>query len=177
MHWLDTTLLTLLGIGATLGFFSGLLWQIARLAAWGLGLWATIRFHEPAADLVRQHILRNGDSRLVAGVAYVLVFLAVYVSLLLGAALGKRMLEASGFNWLDRLLGALLGAAKSAAVLAGICMLGTRLSHPTVDAWLTQSKIAPALAQGMEQAMTLIPDDAKRDLAETLTQWRGKLDG
>ena len=52
MHWLDSTLLAILALGAGFGFMTGLLWQIARVASLALGLWASLLYHDQAAELI-----------------------------------------------------------------------------------------------------------------------------
>jgi uncharacterized membrane protein required for colicin V production len=166
MHWLDTTFLVLLAAGAGLGFCSGLLWQVARVLNLGIALFATFALHEPTVELLQEHALRHADPSVLNGTAYLVVFLACYLLLLLLAHLLQRMLQASGFSWLDRFLGAGLGAVKTAAVLAGICLLLSRLPNPLVQESLSRSALAPTLSHGMESALALIPDDFKRDFID-----------
>jgi membrane protein required for colicin V production len=169
MHWLDTTLLVLLAVGAALGFYSGLLWQVARLASFGLALYGSVLFHAPAVELLRERVLRDGDPRLVDTSAYVVVFLAIYgVLLLVGRAL-KNLVSASGLGWVDRSLGGCFGFAKAATLLGVLCFLGNRGTATSHD-WINQSTVAAELCRGTESALEMIPDEYKRNLADSLTQ-------
>lgn len=172
MHWLDTTFLVLLAAGAGLGFCSGLLWQLARVLSLGIALFATFTLHEPTVEFLQINVLREADANVVKGAAYLLVFVLGYILLLSLAHLMQRMLQASGFTWLDRFLGAGLGAAKTAAVLAGVCLLLSRLPNPLVQDSLAQSTLAPTLSRGMESALALIPDDLKRDFADSVSRFK-----
>lgn len=176
MHWLDSTLLALLAIGAVVGFMSGLLWQVARVVSLGVALWATLLFHEPAVKLVSEFVLQGADSNLIRVVAYAVVFLIVYFLLVLATKLVQKMVEASGFSWLDRCLGACLGVTKTAIILGGVCLLISRATNPSMQEWMTRCSIAPSLAHSTESALTLIPEDYKRSLADTLVTLRAKVD-
>ncbi|MEI7685096.1 MAG: CvpA family protein [Planctomycetota bacterium] len=176
MHWLDTTLLALLALGAVFGFMTGLLWQIARVASLALGLWGSILFHEQAVGLVREYALRDADSTLVNGAAYAVVFLIVYFLLLLVTRFLQQLLQASGFAWMDRFLGAMLGAVKTAAVLGAGCLLVSRLSNSTTREWMDRCSIAPVMSRGMETTLAMIPDDTRRDFADSLVTLKAKID-
>ena len=54
MHWLDITLLIVLGIGAAMGFCSGLLWQIARVVSLAVSLYVAVVVNADAADWIGQ---------------------------------------------------------------------------------------------------------------------------
>ena len=66
MHWLDTTLLAALSLGAVLGFVSGLFWQMARIVSFLAAVAATRQPGVSAADYVRRSIT-SPDSFTVSG--------------------------------------------------------------------------------------------------------------
>jgi uncharacterized membrane protein required for colicin V production len=175
MHWLDSTLLALLALGASFGFMSGLLWQVARVASLALGLWATIVLHPQATEVVHE-LLLDADPMLTEMAAYAGVFLIVYFLFVLVTRFLDRLLQASGFAWFDRLLGAVMGTAKTAAVLGAGCLLIGRMNNPTTREWMERCSVAPALSRGMETTLGMIPDDAKRDLAQSFVTLRAKVD-
>ena len=170
MHWLDTTLLLLLAGGAILGFRSGLLWQVARILSLIAGGYATVVFHEQAVTMVRERLLQGADDRLVDIVAYAIVFVVTYGSLLLIGRGCKALISVLGLGWIDGFLGAALGAAKATILLAGLCLLAGRVHSPEVEQALAQSTLASQFADGMEKTLALVPDDAKRNLADAVTQ-------
>jgi hypothetical protein len=92
---LQAALLATLALGAILGFVSGLFWQIARIASLAVAVCATIFCHDAAADLLRQWALRDADPSVIQASAYVLVFLAVYVTLQGGGARGPGLSAAA----------------------------------------------------------------------------------
>src|SRR5687767_5077537 len=114
MHWLDTMIVAALGLGAVLGFVSGLFWQVARIASLGAAVLATISWHEAAAGALRQWVLRDAEPSIVQASAYVSVFLSVYIVLFIATRLIRVWLRATDLALADRMLGALLGAGKIA---------------------------------------------------------------
>ncbi len=176
MHWLDSTLLALLALGAGVGFMTGLLLQVARVAGLGVALWGSLFFHEQAVQLIQELILRDADKNLVKASAYTVVFLIVYFLLLLVTRFAKSLIVASGFAWMDRFLGACLATAKTAAILGAVCLLISRATHPTAREWMDRCTVAPALSRGMEAALVMIPDDYKKSLADSLVSLRAKVD-
>src|SRR5581483_11488409 len=155
MYWLDIVILILLGLGAGLGFWSGLLWQVARVVSLGLALYATVLFNEPATGLLTEAV-RGIDPRVSQGVAYVAVFLAVYLSLFLLTRLLHKTIKAAHLDLLDRLLGALLGSAKMGVAVALACAGLAALALPLTQQWLAQSTLAPLFVRGTDAALEMI---------------------
>jgi uncharacterized membrane protein required for colicin V production len=170
MHWLDTTLLAALGLGAILGFVSGLFWQLARLASLALAVFATIFFHEAAAHTLRDWLLRDADPSILQASAYVTVFLTVYVALFLVTRVLRMWLRATDMALPDRLLGAVLGTGKVAVLLGLGCLLLRHAAHPKAQEFLDRSLLAPIFARGMDRTLTLVPDSYKQPVFDSLRQ-------
>jgi membrane protein required for colicin V production len=176
MHWLDSTLLALLALGAGVGFMTGLLLQVARVAGLGVALWATLYCNEQAVQLIQEFLLRDADAHLVKAAAYTAVFVVVYILLLIVTRFVKSLIVASGFAWMDRFLGACLATVKTAAILGAVCLLLSRATNATTQEWMTRCTVAPALSRGMEMALVMIPDDYKKSLADSLVSLRAKVE-
>jgi len=168
MYWLDTLILTLLGIGALLGLWSGFLWQVARMAALSLGFSATILGNEWATGVLHDHLLAGAEVRVCQAVAYVAVFLIVYLAILQVARMLHRGVRNSELQWLDRLFGALLGAGKFGIVLGALCLVAAHSNHPTPQGWLKESLVAPALVKGMEWGIVWMPERYRLEVAQAL---------
>jgi membrane protein required for colicin V production len=171
MYWLDTIILILLGLGAGLGFWSGLLWQIARVLSLGLALYATILFNEPATKFLDE-VVRGIDPRVAQGIAYVVVFLGVYLSLFLLTRLLHKMIKAAHLELFDRLLGGLLGAAKMGVVIAIACAVLAAVALPMTQDWMQQSTLAPLFVRGTEATLDLIPMQYRSRVDDGLQQIR-----
>jgi membrane protein required for colicin V production len=175
MHWLDLTLLALLGLGAGLGFWSGLVMQVARLLSLGISIYATMLVNEPATQLLQHRVAPEANANLLRGIAYIGVFLTVYVTLFAVSRLLYRVVRATKLELLDRVAGALLGALKMAVVIAPVCALLAFLSLPATEQWMSQSTIAPLLAKGLNGAFEYIPPAYKNQAQESVEHIRDQL--
>ena len=175
MHWLDVALLVLLGTGAALGFWSGLVMQVARLLSLGISLWATMALNEPATKLLHERVAPETSLTVLHGIAYVAVFLVAYITLFALSRIVYKLVRASKLVLLDRISGAVLGAAKMALILAPLCLLLQFLALPATEEWMQQSKIAPALAAGVKTAVELLPDSYKSQARDSAEQLRDRL--
>lgn len=175
MHWLDVTLLALLALGAGLGFWSGLIMQVARLLCFGLSIYLTFLLNEPVTRLLHERVAPEAHVNLLHGIAYVVVFLGVYIALFALSRLIYRLVRATKLETLDRVGGAILGAFKMALILAPVCALLAMLSLPATDDWMNQSKIAPVMARGMNVALTMVPEQYKTQAKESVDHVRDRL--
>ena len=66
---------------------------------------------------------------------------------------------------MNRVLGGVLGATKTALVSGGIFLAMMHFPHPRTDELLQKSAIAPVLATATEMVVTTIP-------AEQMDEWR-----
>ena len=174
MHWLDIIILILLGVGAAMGFWSGLLWQVARVVSLALSIYLAILANTPAADWLSQQ-WRDVNPVVNRVVAFVAVFLAIYVVLYWVTHLLHKAIKASKLETLDRLLGALLGVAKMAALAA--CVLGVMaaLDLQIFREWFDQASLAPQFARGTEVAVRWIPADFRDQANDSIQQAREQL--
>ncbi len=175
MHWLDLVLLTLLGLGAGLGYWSGLIMQIARLVCLGVSLYVTILLNAPVTQFLHERIAPEAHVNLLRGIAYVAVFLVVYVALFALSRLLYKAVRETRLEVFDRLAGAALGALKMALLLAPVCALLAFLALPITDEWMKQSTIAPLLAKGLQRALVMVPEEYKDQAKVTVEQAREQL--
>ena len=172
MFWLDGTILAALALGALLGALSGFLWQMARLLGLALALYLAILLNETVSQFVQTHYLAGADPRMVRIVAYVGVFLVVYLVLLISTYWLYQAMRAVHLEPLDRLLGALLGLGKMALILAAVFLGLANYPHPKTKELMEKSILAPVLAGGMEIALVVIPQEYRNELCEGFNHLR-----
>jgi uncharacterized membrane protein required for colicin V production len=172
MYWLDIAILAFLGFGAGLGFWSGLLWQIARLASLGLSLYATFLANESVTTFLHERVAPDFDTRLLQAAAYVGVFLGVYVLLFGLTRFLHNAIRASKLEFIDRCMGSVLGAAKIAILLVPVCAGLAYLSMPITQEWMSQSLLAPVFSRGFEGAIALIPGEYREHAQESVQHLR-----
>jgi uncharacterized membrane protein required for colicin V production len=158
MYWLDTAILVLIGVGAALGAWTGLLKQIVRIVGLIASLAAAVFLHGWAADLLRQSVLRGSDPLVADGIAYVILFLGVLLAFQITAMVIDRFLKAVKLKWADRVLGCVVGGLKAALILGAVAMAAIAFPpNPTVKDALQQSRVAPVLAAGVDLAAQAVP--------------------
>lgn len=116
MTTLDIIILVVLGAGAIVGFSKGFLKQLASLLGLVAGLLIAKALYATVAERV---FLPLTDSLTVAqGIAFVVIWLAVPLAFLLLASLLTKAMEAVSLGWVNRLLGAVLGALKAVLLVS-----------------------------------------------------------
>jgi membrane protein required for colicin V production len=125
---LDLAVLGLMLVAALAGAFSGALRQVLKLAGVVAG-WAAARYLAPRV-LLQLHAPSATTRVLVTAAAFLVAWM---VALVVARAIVQTVQgEEEEPGWLDRLLGALLGAAKGALVawvfLSLLALLGGRLA-------------------------------------------------
>lgn len=174
MHWLDILILVVLGIGAAMGFASGLLWQVARIVGLGASLYLAVVLNAEVTDWLGQ---QWKDSNLAFNhiVAFVGVFLIVYLAFYLVTRLIHRAIKETKIEWMDRVLGALLGTLKMAGVVSCLCAIMTALALPLFKEWFEESTLAPYFAKGTEIAISWVPKEYRDKADEGIQQIRDQL--
>jgi membrane protein required for colicin V production len=168
MFWLDTVILILLGVGAGLGAWTGLLKQVVRVVGFAVALYGSVFFHAWASNYLQQAFLKDSDPAVADALSYGVVFLAIIAAFFVTALLIDRCLKAVKLKWLDRLLGAGVGTAKGALILGAIFLAVISYPHPSTKEIMEQSRLAPILASGANLCLKLVPTQYTNDLQSGL---------
>jgi len=172
VYWLDTVIVTLLALGAIFGASSGLLWQIARVASFGVAIYASIYLNEGTALALQDLVLQGADLRVAMVLAYLVVFIAIYLVFFAATVLLERGMAVVCLQPLNRLLGAGLGAVKAALLLGAVFLGMASYPHPSTQELLERSSLAPALAEGAQLALVAVPQEYKDWLGSSAASLR-----
>ena len=176
MHWLDITILVVLGGAAVLGIRSGLVKQIARVVGFITALFGSIFFHGATADWLQQNVMKGTDPQATGATAYVADFLGIYLAFFLTAMLVERFLKAVKLNWVNRLAGGVTGAGKAALIMGALFMAVISFPNPLTDDVIKQSRGAPVLAAGAGLALKMVPKQYTDDLQNGLNKFQQEAD-
>lgn len=148
MSALDTFVILMLGGGALVGFVRGFVHEVLALGAWLGAVLALLLFHEPVSAGVAGWTSTGAGA---AALAFVLIFLPVFVLFrLLARSLGKRS-RSSMLGPVDRFLGGGFGMLKGlvgATLVFLLANLGTDMAYGATaerPAWMTRSRTFPLL--------------------------------
>lgn len=165
MNWVDVVLAAVLLVGVLLGYFSGMLWQVARVVILIVALYAAIHFHAPIAELLADHF-KGGNTPRVLG--YVITFLFVFLGLYFITWIIEQGIRAAKLKRADRVLGGVVGFFK-AFLLCGAILLG--LAYHPIDSMrpaLQRSFLASLCLEVMNRAVVAMPTEHKEQLEEFL---------
>lgn len=159
MTLFDYCVLAVIAISLLLGVARGVVSEMLALAAWVAAFLAARLWAQPVGELLLAE-LPDPVWRPLAG--FVAVFLAVLVSFALLRRLIVLLLKATGLRPLDRVLGALFGILRGAAVLLVLTALAGLTPLPQ-QTWWRQSMFAAPLETGVLVAKPWLPPElAKR---------------
>ena len=175
MNWLDILLLILLAAFVLEGVRQGFVRVVIGLAATVLGLFLAAWFYGTAGSFLLPY-LSSPSLAHVAG--FLLVFIGVQLAgALLGWALAA-IFKWSGLSWLDRALGALMGALKTALVGIVLVMILTAFPIKPVPNSIASSQAAPYLIEASHILVYLCPRELRDGFTTTYQRirklWSGR---
>lgn len=171
MHWLDFSLIVVLGIGALLGLRSGLLWQLARVAIFVAAIYGCVRYHGEVGDELEKRQLFDDLTPTTAKImAVVVIFLGVILAGWIIAAFLERLLQAANLKLIDRLLGAVLVLLVVSFIAGGVLTTLALYGGPEVEQSIARSHLAPVLLQGTETMLSAVPGETKQQLQAKLVE-------
>ena len=172
MNWLDIAIMTILALAALLGARTGLVGQIARLAALVTGVYGAIRLNDRVSPLLAEAMPEAPDW-LAQTLAYAFVFLVIYALLLTITLLLERGVKVASMQGLNRFLGSALGAIKAGLIL-GLVFLALAAYLPDIcGQTLQRSVLAHYLSGGAQRLVDAIPEEYKDGLRAQLRQLEG----
>jgi membrane protein required for colicin V production len=172
VYWLDTVIVAILLIGALFGAVSGLVWQIARVASFGVAIYAAIYLNDWATGVLRDLVLQGADPRVEMVLAYLLVFFVIYLAFFAATVLVERAMTVVCLQPLNKILGAGLGAVKAGLLLGAIFLGMASYPHAETQEVMNRSSLAPALADGTQLVIVAIPQEYKDWLCAGIEQLR-----
>lgn len=165
--WIDVGIVAILLISTVIAIFRGFVKEAISLISLVLAFWLAMTFFNQVALLLPSSIddatLSFGTnefqaSKLRAGIAFVSIVIGVLVAgALLNHMLGKitRMPVLRG---IDRMLGALFGLARGAAVVVLIILATALTSFPSSEIW-ESSDLLPLFESGAQKVIDFMPPE------------------
>ncbi|HKV55995.1 MAG TPA: CvpA family protein [Candidatus Binataceae bacterium] len=174
MNGLDYALLIVVGFGVLYGLAHGALRMATSILSFVLGLYLASLWHKQAAALAGNYLHTSPTASDYIG--YIAVFVIVFVAV---EIVGQRIIALAhivNLNFVDRLGGALFGAAL-AAVFAGLDVVILTAILPANYPLLQQSQLAPRLLSYNEMLLEYVPPQVKELYEEKRSQFAGYWNG
>ncbi len=164
-NWLDVVLAVVLLIALVRSVWTGFTRAVAGVGGVLGGFFVAIRGYPSLAfrlsPMIADELIRNI-------VAFLLLFLAVYLIFVIAGILLHGFLKALKLGWFDRLMGGILGALKG-VLLAGIIMFLLTVVLPANSPTIQKSYLYPRLRYVIQGLTVLVPDQVK---GRFMWKWR-----
>ncbi len=127
MNIIDIVLGGLILFGAVRGFMKGFFVEVASLLALILGIYGAIHFSYIAGDYLSLNL--DWKERSINLTAFAITFVVIIILVSLAGKILTRIVEAVALGILNRLLGAIFGAFKTALILGIVIAFFDRTSN------------------------------------------------
>lgn len=171
MHWLDLTLLIVLGLGAFWGALNGLIRQVARVGIFLVAVYLCIYFHEPVAQSLERNV--RGISGVASGIAsYAVIFFGVVLVGWMITWKIENLVTKAKLQPVNRLLGAGFGVVKMGMFAGVALMVLLSVAGDEPPKAVRDSKVAPVVLKGMRGVLVAVPDRYKDRWSKSLDRWK-----
>lgn len=167
MQTIDIIICVLLVIGLISGLRDGLVKQIAGLAGLIGGLLLGRMFYTPVGEWLATAFGMSEEASRV--VAFIVMLLVVPLLFSLLGWLVEKLLRAVSLNWVNRLLGGLVGILKF-ALFAGVIITGIEFFDPRNMLLAEEKKEASALYYPLRDVTGIFFDGLRQELHVGNTQ-------
>lgn len=154
MNWVDWVILALLAMSVIGGVIRGLLTQVAMFVGAFLGLLVANTNYGSATDFLGSFFPKTGT---LAAVAYLLVFVLVWLLVALGAQTVRTVLRASFLGCFDRAGGAVFGLVQGILFVEVLVSIGWRVHDPTLHTALHAARLFPVFHRALPDLHRLLP--------------------
>ena len=161
MNGVDTAILVVTLLSCLFGLWRGFAKEVLSLLTWVAALLLADMYSAAVADYL-VNLIENSSVRYIT--AFALVFIII---MLLGTLLNNllsRLLNLSGLNLADRLMGAIFGVARGVAIVL-VALFVTHIFVSETDQW-QKSRFVPYGLAMIERSLVLIEDIDTVDLGQ-----------
>ncbi len=167
MNWLDFIFIAILVISTLSSLRKGLVREMIGMVATVAGLVLAFWFYGVAGSVLEPFLQSH---RMASLLGFILVFAAVLLAGALVSWVLSKFLKATGLSIPDRLLGALFGLVRGAAIclalMTAVVAWSPREGGATAPAAVVNSQIAPVLTEASKTAVSMAPMELKRSFQE-----------
>lgn len=157
-NWLDLVLLTIFAISILSGFAKGFARVGIGAAAAFFGILFAIAFYGVVGAVFQPYVSSLGVANF-AGFLTILIGVSLAGSLL--SRLASRFFKAVGLGWLDRLLGAGLGAIRALIIAVAIVMAIVAFTPRPPARSVMESSVAPYVLDGARVLVAIAPSELR----------------
>ena len=139
MTGFDYAVLMVLGLSLIWALLRGLVRELVALAGWVAAFVLSVLFTQTVADMLP----RSLGSFLASLVAFLTIFIGVWILSGFAGLLLSRLVSAAGLGWADRMLGAFLGLVRGVLIVLVLVMFAGLTPLPREPFWRNAMLSAP----------------------------------
>lgn len=160
MTLVDYAVLAIIGFSVLLSVIRGMVREILALAAWIIAALAVWLLGDTVAAWMPAEI--PGDElKWLTGA--VLLFITVLLAMSLVAVAVGQLVKSAGLGVEDRLLGAVFGLVRGAAVVTGLALLAGTTALPAQQVW-REAALRPLLEMAAKAARGWLPAELSQHI-------------
>lgn len=149
----DIAMLIIMGGAIWFGFWKGLAWQVASVAAIVVSYIVAVNFRDPVSKFIQTDPPWNNlIAMLILFLGTSLVIWTIYAKI----SNSIKEMEMKGF---DRQAGALLGAVKGALLCMVVTMFAVSLLGDSANLAINNSKFGPYVVKGITKVSSIVPQE------------------
>lgn len=165
VNWLDLFLSITFLVIIVRGFMTGFSRTAASLVGVLAGFWTAINHYEFVARQLSVFVSNEVGRKLLA---FVLLFLVVYIGFVIAGILIYGFFKALRLSWFDKVLGGALGFVK-AALITGVVIFILTLTLPENSGVIKNSYLYPRVSSLARFMTSMVPEHLK---SQFMWKWR-----
>ncbi len=155
MNWADITIICIIALSTVLSLFRGFVREVLSLAAWVVAFWSAMAFWPHFAQLLAPYVAIDFARTVLAFLGVLIAVLVVFgiINFIVG-----KLLASTGLTGPDRLLGAVFGLLRGAAIVTVLVALAGLTPLPGELFW-TQSSMLAGFQSAARLAIGQLPPE------------------
>jgi membrane protein required for colicin V production len=169
MSFYDIVMLVVLLAAVLFGYWKGLAWQIASVAAVVVSYFVAVKFRDQVASYIQAEPPFNRIG------AMLIIFVACSLLIWVAYAWVSKSLEKAELDGFNRQMGALIGGVTGILLCMVITMFSVSLLGERAHDSIHQSKIGPYMVRGIWQVSSILPDELKPHVDPHLEDFKNNI--
>ena len=157
---IDIGIVVIIGFCLLRGFFRGIIKETASIAGILCGVWIAWLYYKNVAHFIGAWI---SSISYLDVLSFMIIFFSVLVIANILGSIIKHFAKAIYFEKIDRVAGAVFGAAKG-IIAAAFCLAALVLFLPENNSLLKSSRLSPRIFLFSGKALQKIPEDVKKKI-------------
>lgn len=165
----DIVMLVVLLAAVLFGYWKGLAWQIASVAAVVVSYFVAVKFRDQVASYIQAEPPFNRIG------AMLIIFVACSLLIWMAYAYVSKSLEKAELDGFNRQIGALVGGVTGILLCMIITIFSVSLLGDRAHDSIHHSKIGPYMVKGIWQVSSILPDELKPHVNPHLEEFKNNI--